>query len=245
MELFGNIAVITGAASGIGYISARALYQAGAFVYVTDSDEHGGREAIEELRKYGNCLQRLSFVKMDVTDARSIAEAAGEILEECSRVDILVNTVGWQRETIRADKTSAQTGARAARRDTGPAQVTQAFLPSMMNEHKGKIINVTCDLQNREGAHEATPSRPNRCAIAHTRELVDETTRHGINVNCICIGCRDRSFHDPREKPPWSRLASTSPADDGQTGGIGEVTLLFAGDASNGMTGQTLRLNCR
>jgi len=239
MELFGNIAVITGAASGIGYITAHALYLAGAFVYVTDIDERRGREAFEQLRKYGNCLQTLNFVQMDVTDTQSITKAAGTILDACGSVDILVNTVGWEQEA----KSAGKNGNSVTHHDTGPAHVSHAFLPSMMNKHKGKIINVTCDFEIPKEAHETIQTWANRGAMVHTEELADEMAQHGINVNCICISSLHRSFHDAREKMRLTNTSSTSPANSEVPAGIAEVTLLFAGDASNDMTGQTLQLN--
>jgi NAD(P)-dependent dehydrogenase (short-subunit alcohol dehydrogenase family) len=91
MEIAGKVAIVTGAASGIGRASALALAAAGATVVVADVDDAGGRETVEQIRALGATA---SFVATDVSDPASVGALFAAAEREYGGVDIVHNNAG-------------------------------------------------------------------------------------------------------------------------------------------------------
>ena len=91
MEIAGKVAIVTGAASGIGRASALALAAAGATVVVADVDDPGGRETVERIRALGGAA---SFVATDVSDPASVGALFEAAEREHGGVDIVHNNAG-------------------------------------------------------------------------------------------------------------------------------------------------------
>ena len=95
MELLaGRTAVVTGAASGIGFALARGLAQAGAAVVINARNADKLAQAAQTLRAEGATVHALAF---DVTDAAAVAKAVAAIEADIGPIDILVNNAGMQR----------------------------------------------------------------------------------------------------------------------------------------------------
>ncbi len=85
------MAVITGAASGIGLGTAKRLAEAGASVALLDTDESGGEKAIEEIKNLGG---KAIFYRCDVASNSDCKKATENVIQEFSRIDILFNNAG-------------------------------------------------------------------------------------------------------------------------------------------------------
>ncbi|MCX7351094.1 MAG: SDR family NAD(P)-dependent oxidoreductase, partial [Alphaproteobacteria bacterium] len=90
-RLDGKIAVVTGAARGIGFATADALSEAGAAVVITDMNGEAAKTAAAELAAKG---RKISSATLDVTDPRAVERVHAEIVHDLGRVDILVNNAG-------------------------------------------------------------------------------------------------------------------------------------------------------
>src|SRR5512134_1507883 len=99
MRFDGKVAVVTGGASGIGLATATGLAQSGATVYIGDIDEENGRAAANAIGKHG----KAAFLRLDVTNDQSIADAVRSVQESHPRIDILVNVAGWSKVERFAD----------------------------------------------------------------------------------------------------------------------------------------------
>src|SRR4051794_38371492 len=136
-ELEGRIAVVTGGATGIGLATARALAADGAIVYIAVRDiARGRRVAAEESASAAD----VRAVRMDVTDARSVADAFGEV-DSAGRLDVVVNNAGI--DTIgRVEGLSED--AWDAGLDTnlkGPFLVARQAIPRLRTSGGGVIVN--------------------------------------------------------------------------------------------------------
>ncbi|MET8909153.1 SDR family oxidoreductase [Micromonospora sp. NPDC004551] len=224
-----TIALITGANKGIGLATARQLGARGMTVLVGARDAERGREAADKLRAEGTDAR---FVPLDVTDAASVAAAAGLVEREYGHLDVLVNNAG----IIRADGAGlpSETTLDSLREvyETnvfGPVAVTNALLPLLRRAPAARIVNVSSEvgsiavMTDPEGALFALTSIPypssktalNMITAMYAKELRDTP----IKVNAANPGyCatdlnHHGGFRTPEEGAEVSVHLATLPAD--------------------------------
>ena len=126
-------AVITGASSGFGLLTAKAFAAAGWRVYATMRDAAGRNAGVAgELRTLG-----IGIAELDVTDDASVEAAAKTILGEAGAVDVLVNNAGTAFFGIQEAFTPAAVERQFATNVFGPLRVNRAFLPAMRERRGG------------------------------------------------------------------------------------------------------------
>jgi NAD(P)-dependent dehydrogenase (short-subunit alcohol dehydrogenase family) len=142
-----KIALITGANKGIGFETARQLGQQGMTVLIGARDEARGREAEQALRDGGIDAR---FVRLDVTDDKSVREAAEWIEDEYGHLDVLVNNAGISGRAGRGGGPSAtDLDAMRAVYETnvfGVVSVTNAMLPLLQRSQAARIVNVSSEV---------------------------------------------------------------------------------------------------
>ena len=241
MSLQDKVAVVTGAASGIGRATASALAAEGARVVVADVDRAKGEAAAAELRAEG---RRADYVYVDMTDPASIDAFAAEVQQRFGPVDVLVNGAGWGKTQPFLEGTPEFWGKLVALNFVGPMQLTKALLPRMMEKGGGKIVNVASDAGRVGSLGETVYSAAKGGLIAFTKSLARETARHGINVNCVCPG--------PTETPllaavPEGHLEAFKKAIPlrrfGKPAEIADAVAFLAGPRSTYITGQVLSVS--
>ena len=138
-----KVALITGANKGIGLETARQLGRLGITVVLGSRDAQRGADAVAQLKSEGVAAQA---VALSVTDAASIAAAAGWVEKEFGRLDILVNNAGvldYATETGPGSVTQASLRATFDTNFFGLVAVTQAFLPLLKKSPAGRIVNLS------------------------------------------------------------------------------------------------------
>jgi NAD(P)-dependent dehydrogenase (short-subunit alcohol dehydrogenase family) len=139
-------ALITGANKSIGFETARQLLAQGYFVYIGSRDRNRGNEAIEQLKAEG--YTDAEVLVIDVADAASVTQAAKELSEKISNLDVLINNAGIPGAYPQDASTTTQENIRTVF-DTnffGVIQTTQAFLPLLKKSDAPRIVNVSSDL---------------------------------------------------------------------------------------------------
>ncbi|HLX17752.1 MAG TPA: SDR family oxidoreductase [Bradyrhizobium sp.] len=189
MLLENHIAVVTGAASGIGKAIAAGYAREGAQVALVDINAKAAEEAAQEIREQGG--QAASF-QLDVTRREDCVALAKRIAAQMGRVSILVNNAGINRR-------NAFTGeAEAVIKDwediiainlNGVFNVTHAFL-APLRASKGRIVNIG---SIQSFMHVRTPNSPAYTTSKHgvlgfTRALAAELGKEGVRVNAIGPG---------------------------------------------------------
>ena len=141
----GRIALVTGANKGIGYEIARQLAGSGVSVFLGARDAGRGQAAADDLAGQG---LDVSFIRIDVCDAASIAAAAAEIDARRGRLDILVNNAGIADYTDGAPGKASLDAVRSELETNfiGALAVTQAMLPLLRKAKAGRIVNMTSSL---------------------------------------------------------------------------------------------------
>ena len=239
--LDGKVALVTGAAGGIGRAIALRLAEEGVGVAATDLDESAVREVARVAK--GMVLA----VRLDVTDEASIREA----VEECERalgpLHVLVNNAGWDKVEPFVDSDVATWDRLIAVNLKGPLLCTRAVLDGMIARGRGRIVSIGSDAGRVGSSGEAVYSAAKAGVIGFTKTLERELAKSGITVNAVCPG--------PTDTPLLSGIAEGNPklvqalaraVPMGRIGRPEEVAAavaLLASDDAGFVTGQTLSVS--
>ncbi|MGA8923955.1 MAG: SDR family NAD(P)-dependent oxidoreductase, partial [Candidatus Dormiibacterota bacterium] len=136
-----RVAIVTGAASGIGRATALELARDGATVVVADIDMPGAEAVAAEIRKSGQAMAQ----RVDVTDAAQARAMAADALKAFGRIDILVSNAGWDHAGPFIESTEELWDKVIAINYRGHLATTHAVLPSMIERGWGRIVTVASD----------------------------------------------------------------------------------------------------
>jgi NAD(P)-dependent dehydrogenase (short-subunit alcohol dehydrogenase family) len=181
--LQGKVAVINGAAGGIGRAIAHRFARDGAALVLADIDEVGGRALAQTLS--GNA----HFVRTDTTDDAQVRAMIDAAREKFGRVDILVNNAGLPGDDAAFTEVGNELWNRIlAVNLTGTFFAMRAAIPAMVAAGGGSIVNNASVLGLVGFANHAAYSASKGGVIALTREAAVEYGSKGVRVNCICPG---------------------------------------------------------
>jgi 3-oxoacyl-[acyl-carrier protein] reductase len=244
VRLEGKIAIVTGAAKGLGAAIAEACAREGARVAALDLDGPGAEAVAAALRGRGADALAL---RADVTRAADIAAALDAVLARWGRVDVLVNNAGGF-AVIRAteDIPEAEWDAIVASNLTSVFLCVKAVLPLMKRQRYGRIVNLA-SVVGRGGAVRVTShyAAAKAGVIGLTRHLALEVGADGITVNAVAPGTtateRVLKARTPEET---RRVAEAIPVRRlGEPAEIAEAVVFLASDAAAFINGATLDVN--
>jgi|CXWK01.1.fsa_nt_gi 2-hydroxycyclohexanecarboxyl-CoA dehydrogenase len=236
-----KIAVVTGAASGIGSAIAQKLADAGATVIVADVQADKGEERAASLRAAGG---KAEFVQIDLTDAASTAAFADKVQAKHGTVDVLVNGAGWGKTAPFWEGTPEFWDRVIALNLVGPMRLTKALLPEMMKKGGGRIVNIASDAGRVGSMGETVYAGAKGGLIAFTKSLARETARYGIHVNCVCPGPTDTPLMAAVPDKVKEALTKAIPLRRlARPEEVADAVVFFAGDTASYITGQVLSVS--
>ncbi|MFG1381039.1 SDR family NAD(P)-dependent oxidoreductase [Xanthobacter versatilis] len=184
LDLSGKVALVTGAASGIGLAAAQLLARQGAHVVLADRDGAAAEAAAQALGAAG---MRASSQACDVTDEAAVGEGVAQVLAAHGRVDILVNNAGLSIRKGIAELALSDWEKVFAVNVTGAFLTTRAVVPAMRAQGAGAIVNIASIMGLSGGGPYPNPAyQASKGAIVNlTRGLAVELAPAGIRVNAV------------------------------------------------------------
>jgi 2-hydroxycyclohexanecarboxyl-CoA dehydrogenase len=236
-----RVAVVTGAARGIGRAIATRLAEEGARVALCDVDAAGARAAAEALGRSAVGLA------LDVTDPASVRGALAEAERRLGPVDVLVNNAGWDKAEPFVDSAEETWDRVLAVNLKGPIRCTRAVLDGMIARRRGRIVSIGSDAGRVGSSGEAVYSAAKAGVIGFSKTLAREVARYQIGVNVVCPGptntqlLADVAGGNPklvdalRRAIPFGRI--------GEPEEVAAAVAFLASDDAGFVTGQTLSVS--
>ena len=241
-KLEGRVALVTGAASGIGQGIAIAFAQEGADVVVVDkSPETVARVTMDGVRRHG---REALFIQTDVIDDDSVSEMAATALGRFGRVDILVNNAGIFTESLFATMTTAEWDRVLNTNLRGAFLCTRALINQMIARGDGRVINIASQLGQIGGVSAVHYSASKAGLIGMTKALAREVSHYGVLVNAIAPGAIETPLLDS-ETEEWrsGKLAELPIRRFGRVDEVTPTAVLLASADGSYYVGQTLGPN--
>ena len=245
IDLSGRVAVVTGAARGIGAAIAGALAASGAAVAIWDVDRDGAGAQAETIAAEG--ATKALGLGVDITSAGAVDAAVDTVVRELGPIDILVNNAGIDVIKPFLDSEEAEWDRIVAVNLKGTVLCCHRIAPAMVERGRGAIVNIGSDAGRVGSSGETVYSASKGGVIAFTKSLARELARGGVRVNCVCPGPTDtalldeladvnRGLYDSLTRGiPLRRIA--------QPDDITPAVVFLTSDAAAYITGQTISVS--
>lgn len=230
-----QLAVVTGAGSGIGRAVAVGLAAEGTRVVAADLDLDGAEAT-------ARTAEGITAMQVDIADRASVDHLRDQVQ---GTPDVLVNAAGWDRTFAFVDTPTDVAEKIVAINYLGHVHMCSAFLPGMVEAGAGgRVVNIASDAGRVGSSGEAVYAGAKGGVIALSKSLAREMARHRITVNVVCPGPTDTPLfraHDQKLQEaltraiPFRRLA--------QPEEVAAAVLFFASAQAGYITGQVLSVS--
>ncbi len=242
-----NIAIVTGGSKGLGKVIAKQLTQEGATVVINGRDMDALEKAAQEIKQEGG---QVTAIQTDVSNSQAVTAMIDKVLEDYSRIDILINNAAVFAESVKIMDLEEEEWDRIMTTNLkGVFLCAKAVIKPMIKQKYGKIVNMT-SFTGKTGrvvySTFGSPTKAHYCAskagiISLTKSLAYELAPHNINVNGVAAGSVAPEG-TPEEKKamiiPLVPLGRMGTSED-----VCAATLFLASDASSFITGEILDVN--
>ncbi len=236
-----KIAVVTGAARGIGFGIAELFAREGATIIIIDLAPETVAEAVGRLTSQGF---KADGVAGNVTVSAEMDKAFSSIVEKHGRIDILINNAGITKDNLLLRMKEEEWDAVMAVNLKGAFLCTQKAFKHMMKQHSGAIVNIASVIGLMGNAGQTNYAATKGGLIAFTKSCAREFASRNIRVNAVAPGFIQTEMTSQLPAAVVESYAKAIPL--GQMGSVEDVArvcLFFASEESKYVTGQTLAVD--
>lgn len=249
-DFSGKVAIVTGAAGGIGRAVSLALADAGAKVLVVDLSVEGGTETTAQILKRGGTAQ---FVAADVSRTEDVANYVAVACKAWGRIDVFMNNAAWQGSILPVVDTPDELFDKVmAINVRGVFLGLKHVLPVMIAQRSGAVVN-TASLSAYLGVRNMAPYAASKHAVLGlTKSTAMEVARKGIRINAVCPGpvdtdmLRDIEASQSPGNAQNLREQRAAGIPDGRYAlpqEVANLMLYLCSDLSTHVTGQGIQIN--
>jgi len=241
LKLKGRVALITGAAQGIGKSVALLLAQNGADIVVSDINLEKAEETAKEIESIGS---KVMAIKVDVANLKNVEQMVASILEKFGKIDILVNNAGITRDKLILRMTEEDWDAVLNVNLKGTFNCTKTVVRHMAKQRSGKIVSIASVVGEMGNAGQVNYSASKAGVIGLTKTIAREFAQRRINVNAIAPGYIETPMTEVLPEKVKEELKRLIPMERlGKPEDVAEAVLFLVSEESNYITGHVLNVN--
>jgi NAD(P)-dependent dehydrogenase (short-subunit alcohol dehydrogenase family) len=240
-ELDGKVAIVTGAAGGIGAGIVKSLSAAGAAVVLTDYDPKGLAAAERAAHEYADAAS-IGAIEADVTAKADVTRLAAETIERFGGIDVLVNNAGVLRVGPSLEISEEEWNLVLSSNLTSAFLCSQAVLPHMIEKGSGAIVNITSVAGAAYTTNHVHYAASKAGMIALTRDLGYEMAPHGVRINGVSPSAvLSRMNQQGLAAATRDSLEKAIPLGRwGQPGDVGDAVVFLASERAAFIVGENL-----
>lgn len=233
-----QVALVTGASRGIGRAIAERLASDGFFVVGTATTENGAQAISAYLGENGKGL------KLDVSDAESVAEVTKLVNDDYGTPVVLVNNAGITRDNLLMRMKDEEWDSIISTNLTSVYRMSKAVLRGMMKAKTGRIINISSVVGSTGNAGQANYAAAKAGIVGFTKSMAKEVGSRNITVNTIAPGFIDTDMTKELSDDIRQSLLSSIPLGRlGEPEEIAHAVSFLASPSASYITGETLHVN--
>jgi len=241
LELQGKVALVTGAAQGIGKAIALLLAQKGADIVISDINLEKAEETAREIETVG---RRAMAVRANVAVLIEVEMMVQAIIDRFSQIDILVNNAGIARDKLLLRMTEQEWDMVLDVNLKGTFNCTKAVIRHMSKQRSGKIVNIASVVGEMGNAGQANYSASKAGVIGFTKTIAREFASRGINVNAVAPGYIVTPMTDFLPEKAKEELKRMIPMERlGQPEDVAQSVFFLVSETSSYITGQIINVN--
>lgn len=237
-HLEGKLAIVTGAARGIGQAIALKLAADGADLALCDLQADWLEETAGKVEELGRKAGRYA---VNVADGEAVQQAVAKVLEDFGKIDILVNNAGITKDGLLSRMSEEDWDAVLNVNLKGTFLLTKAVSRSMMKQRSGAIVNVASIIGLIGNPGQCNYSASKGGVIALTKTVAKELAKRNVRANAVAPGFIKTKMTDALSEDVQQKMLDAIPMGRfGMPEDVAEVVAFLASDASAYVTGQVL-----
>lgn len=241
MKFYNRVALITGAAQGIGKAITLRFASEGADVIIVDSKLDGAQAVAKEVERLG---RKSLPIKCDVSNAIEVDSLVIEIQKMFPRIDILVNNAGVTRDNLLLRMQESDWDLVMDVNLKGPFLLVKAVSPVMMRQKYGRIVNISSVVGLMGNAGQANYSASKGGLIAFTKSVAKELASRNITCNAVAPGFIETPMTEKLPDNVKENYIKAIPLNRfGKANDVAEAVLFLSSEEAGYITGQILGID--